>query len=157
MQRTLAVTLAFILTTLCIAQSATAQQALDDAALADVSGADGVNFAIHLSLNDPTLANPSTDSRISMGFHVDGRTTHVVVRNLRGQLDVFGLSLDVEKKPDGSDYLAIGLPGHVKYTDFGIESLSVQTDAAGPVSGDLGRFSVNGTVNMQGQLRMWAH
>ena len=149
--------LVFILSSLCLAASAVAQQPLDDAALSDVSGADGVNFAMHLAINDPSLPNPSTDSRISMGFNVDGRSTHIVVRNLRGELDVFGLSLNVEKKPDGSDYLAIGLPGHVKYTDFGFESLSVQTDPAAPVSGDLGRLSVNGTINMQGQLRMWAH
>ena len=134
-----------------------AQQALDDAALSEVSGADGVNFAMHLSINDPTLTNPSTDSRISMGFSAGGRTTHIVVRNLRGTLDVFGLSLNVEKKPDGTDYLAIGLPAHVKYTDFGFESLSVQADPAAPVTESLGRISVNGTVNMQGQLRMWAH
>lgn len=149
--------LSLILSLLVISGHALAQQPLDDAALSDVSGADGVNFAMHLSLNDPTLANPSVDSRISMGFNVDGRTTHIVVRNLRGALDVFGLSLDVEKKPDGTDYLAIGLPAHVKYTDFGFESLSVQTDPAAPVTESLGRLSVNGTINMQGQLRMWAH
>lgn len=149
-------TLVFILSSLCIA-GASAQQPLDDAALSEVSGADGVNFAMHLSLNDPTLTNPVTDSRISMGFNVGGRTTHVVVRNLRGSVDVFGLSFDVEKKPDGTDYLAVGLPGHLKYTDFGFESLSVQADPAGPVTESLGRLSVNGTINMQGQLRMWAH
>ena len=146
-----------MLTMLCISGNAMAQQPLDDAALSDISGADGVNFAMHLSINDPALPNPVSDSRISMGFNVDGRTTHIVVRNLRGALDVFGLSLNVEKKPDGSDYLAIGLPAHVRYTDFGFESLSVQTDPAAPVTGSLGRLSVNGTINMQGQLRMWAH
>lgn len=149
--------LTFILPLLALCGHALAQQPLDDAALSDVSGADGVNFAMHLSLNDPTLANPSSDSRISMGFNVDGRTTHIVVRNLRGTFDMFGLSLDVEKKPDGTDYLAIGLPAHVKYTDFGFESLSVQTDPSAPVTESLGRLSINGTINMQGQLRMWAH
>lgn len=134
-----------------------AQQPLNDADLAEVHGADGVGFAMRLSLNDPALTNPVQDSRISMGFNVDGKTTHIVIRNLRGGIDMFGLTLDVEKKPDGTDYLAIGLPAHVKYTDFGFESLSVQTDPAGPVSESLGRVSVNGTVNMQGQLRMWAH
>ena len=146
-----------ILSSLVLAGHVFAQTPLDDEALSDVSGADGINFAMHLSLNDPTLANPSSNSRISMGFNVDGRTTHVVVRNLRGAIDVFGLSLDVEKKPDGTDYLAIGLPAHVKYTDLGFESLSVQTDPAAPVTESLGRLTVNGTVNMQGQLRMWAH
>ena len=134
-----------------------AQQPLDDAELSDVSGADGVSFAISLNLNDPTLTNAVADSRISMGFNVDGKTTHIVMRNPRGKLDIFGVSLDVEKKPDGSDYLAVGLPAHTKYTDFGFESLSVQTDPTGPVTESLGRWSANGTVNMQGQLRMWAH
>jgi len=150
-------TLPFLLTSLCLASGAFAQQPLDDNALSDVSGADGVNFAIHLSLNDQSVANPSTDSRISMGFNVGGRTTHIVMRNPRGVLDVFGLSVGVEKKPDGTDYLAVGLPAHVKYTDFGFESLSVQADPAAPVTESLGRFTINGTVNMQGQLRMWAH
>ncbi|HYD63062.1 MAG TPA: DUF6160 family protein [Noviherbaspirillum sp.] len=150
-------TLALILTSLCIAVNAMAQQPLDDAELSDVSGADGVSFAISLNLNDPTLTNPVTDSRITMGFNVDGKNTHIVMRNPRGKIDIFGISLDVEKKPDGSDYLAIGLPAHTKYTDFGIESFSVQTDPAGPVTESLGRWSTNGTVNMQGQLRMWAH
>ena len=150
-------TLALILSSFFLACSASAQQPLDDAALSDVSGADGVNFAMHLSLNDQSLPNPSTDSRISMGFNVDGRTTHVVMRNPRGVLDVFGLSVGVDKKPDGTDYIAVGLPAHVKYTDFGFESLSVQADPAAPVTDSLGRLSIQGTVNMQGQLRMWAH
>jgi hypothetical protein len=149
--------LLLILSSYLLAGQAHAQQPLDDEALSDVSGADGVSFAMHLSLNDPTLANPSTNSRISLGFNVDGRTTHIVVRNLRGELDVFGLSLGVEKKPDGTDYLAIGLPAHVKYNDLGFESLSVQTDPAAAVTESLGRLTVNGTVNIQGQLRMWAH
>ncbi len=134
-----------------------AQQPLDDSELSDVSGADGVTFAISLNLNDPTLTNAVTDSRITMGFNVDGKNTYIVMRNPRGKMDIFGVSLDVEKKPDGSDYLAIGLPAHTKYTEFGIESLSVQTDPMGPVTESLGRWSANGTVNMQGQLRMWAH
>jgi hypothetical protein len=150
-------TLALILSSLCIAGNAMAQQPLDDAELSDVSGADGITFALSLNLNDPTLTNAVTDSRISMGFNVDGKNTYIVVRNLRGKIDMFGVSLDVEKKPDGSDYVAVGLPAHLKYTDFGFESLSVQTDPAGPVTESLGRLSVNGTVNMQGQLRMWAH
>lgn len=136
---------------------ALAQQALGDAELAGVSGSDGVNFAMHLSLNDPALSGAVTDSRLSMGFNVDGRNTYVVVRNPRGTIDMFGMSLNVEKKPDGSDYVAIGLPQHTRYGEFGFESLSVQSDPSAPVTESLGRFSLNGTVTMQGQLRMWAH
>lgn len=141
-----------------IAASAIAQTVpLDDAELAGVSGGDGISIAVHLSINDPTLPNPVTDSRISMGFNVDGRDTYIVVRNPRGKIDMFGITLDVEKKPDGGDYLAVGLPGHVKYTDWGFESFSAQTDPTAPVTESLGRFNMNGTLNMQGQVRMWAH
>lgn len=130
---------------------------LDDAALSQVSGADGVGFAIHLSLNDPTLPNPSTDSRISMGFTVDGQTNYVVVKNLHGVVDMGMVNVSVHPRPDGGgDYLAIGLPGTVKYTNFGYDSLSVQTNPLAPVSGNLGSASINGTLSMQGELRMWA-
>lgn len=130
---------------------------LDDATLAQVSGADGVGIAIHLSLNDPTLPNPSTDSRISMGFTVDGQTNYVVIKNLHGVVDMATVSLSVHPRPDGGgDYLAIGLPGTLKYTNFGYESLSVQSDPLAPVSGNLGSASVNGTLSMRGELRMWA-
>lgn len=130
---------------------------LDDAELAGVSGGDGISIAVRVSINDPTLPNPVTDSRISMGFNVDGRDTYIVIRNPRGKIDMFGITLDVEKKPDGADYLAVGLPAYVKYTDWGFESLSAQSDPAAPVTESLGRFNMNGTMHMQGQVRMWAH
>lgn len=155
MLRRLLVTLAG----LCCGAGAMAQApvALDDAELSDVVGGDGVSIAVHLSLNDPTLPNAVTDSRVSMGFNVDGRDTYLVIRNPRGTIDMFGLTVDVEKKPDGSDYVAIGLPSHVKYTNWGFESISAQTDPTGPVTESLGRLNMNGTVSMQGQIRMWAH
>jgi len=145
-----------LLACLCMG-SAQAQQALDDSELANVSGGDGINFSMHLSLNDPTLAGAVTDSRFTMGFNVEGRNTYIVLKNPRGTIDMFGLNLNVEKKPDGSDYVAIGLPQHTRYGDFGFESLSVQADPQGPVTESLGRFNLNGTVRMQGQLRLWAH
>ncbi|HYD93958.1 MAG TPA: hypothetical protein VEC01_01435 [Noviherbaspirillum sp.] len=144
------------LTAFCIAGSACAQQALDDNELAAVSGADGVSIAMHLSLNDPALG-PAGENRISMGFNVDGKTTHLVMKNLHGSIDMFALTLDVETKPDGGSYLAIGLPVHMKYNDWGFDSLSVQADPAAAVTESLGRMSINGTVSMQGQLRLWAH
>jgi hypothetical protein len=140
-----------------IAASGETLRPLADAELSKVSGADGVSFAMHLALNDPALPNPVADSRISMGFHVDGLTTHLVIKNLRGAIDLAGVALDVHKQPDGSDYLALTLPSTVKYTNFGFESLSAQADPLAPVTDSLGRFTVNGTVSMQGQLRFWAH
>lgn len=144
---------------LSLGASAMAQSpvAMNDDELSDVVGGDGVSIAVKLSLNDPTLPNAVTDSRISYGFNVDGQTTYIVIRNPRGKIDMFGLTLDVEKKPDGSEYVAIGMPAHVKYTNWGFESFSAQTDPTAPVTESLGRFNMNGTVNMQGQLRMWAH
>lgn len=147
------------LLSLGIVASAMAQApvALDDAELANVSGGDGISLAVRLNLNDPTLPNPVTDSRISMGFNVEGRDTYIVIRNPRGRIDMFGITLDIEKKPDGADYLAIGLPGHVNYANWGFESISAQSDPTAPVTESLGRLNMNGTLNMTGQIRMWAH
>jgi hypothetical protein len=130
---------------------------LDDAQLEQISGRDGIGFAMHLALNDPAISDVERDSRLSLGFRVDGRDTYLVIRNLAGTIDLFSLNLSVRKKPDGGDYLALDLPGHLKFTNFGFDSLSVQTDPLAPVSGDLGRFNLNGTLSMQGQLRLWAH
>jgi hypothetical protein len=151
--------LLIVLIGLGIGSGALAQppQALDDAELSDVSGADGISFAMHLALNDPTLVNPVTDSRLSVGFDVDGRTTYVVIKNLHGMIDLATMNLSARKKPDGSDYMALALPGFVKYTNFGYESLSVQTNPLAPVTESLGRFNVNGTLSMQGEFRFWAN
>lgn len=138
----------------CAVQAA---EELGDDALAAVSGRDGVNIALHLALNDPAAPNPVTDSRLTYGFQVDGKTTYMVVKNLRGTIDVFGLALTVHKKPDGSDYTALTLPEYVKFGNFGYESFSVQADPLGPVTDSLGRVNVNGTLSMQGQVRLWAH
>jgi hypothetical protein len=132
-------------------------QALDDAELSDVSGADGISFAMHLALNDPNLVNPVTDSRLSVGFDVDGKTTYIVIKNLSGMIDLATINLSARKKPDGNDYMALTLPGFVKYTNFGYESLSVQTSPLAPVTESLGRFNVNGTLSMQGEFRFWAN
>ena len=128
---------------------------LDDADLAQVSARDGVSFAVHLVLNDPA---GGAGSRLSWGTTVGGITTYLVVDNRHGVIDMAGLQLDIAKKPDGSDYVAMSLPFYMKYTNFEIGAVSLQADplvlAAG---GDLGRFNLNGTQSMQGQFRFWAH
>lgn len=141
---------------LCLHAGAAAEP-LDDAELAEISGSDGVNFAMHFALNDPSLPGASSDSRIAIGFNEDGKTTYLVIHNPSGIIDMMAMGLSVEKKPDGSDYVAISLPGHLRYTNWGFESLSAQTDPLAPVTESLGRFNVNGTLSMQGQLRFWAH
>jgi hypothetical protein len=144
---------------LCVSLLASAEelQPLADAELSGVSGADGVSFAMHLALNDPTLPNPVTDSRIAMGFNADGHTTYLVIKNLRGTIDMAGTSLSVNKQPDGNDYLALTLPSLVKFGNFSVDSISAQSDPLAPVTDSIGRFSVNGSISMQGQLRAWAH
>jgi hypothetical protein len=142
---------------LCAGASAEPLRPLDDEQLAQVNARDGLAFAIHFVLNNPAQGGSERDSRLSWGFKVDGQDTYLVVRNLSGVIDMFALAIDVRKKPDGGDYLSVTLPMHLKYTDFGFDSLSVQTDPLGPVTESLGRLNLNGTLSMQGQLRLWAH
>ena len=148
MHRTLLIALAG----LCIHGAALARplRALDDAQLAQVRAGDGVSIAMHFTPNIGSLTWGMTDA--------GGKTAYVVVKNLSGAIDMFALTLDVLKKPDGSgDYVALGLPGYVKYTNYGFESLSVQADPQAPTTGNLGSFNVNGSLSLQGQVRFWAH
>ncbi|CAN7338211.1 hypothetical protein [Duganella sp. LjRoot269] len=133
-------------------------QALDDKELSQVSGQDGISFAAHISLNDPTLVGAVADSRLSLGFNGDGQNRYIVFKNVRGMVDMFAVTLGVQNRSDGGgDYIAIGLPGYVRYTNFGFESLSVQTDPNAPVTGNLGSFNINGNISLQGQVRLWSH
>ena len=133
-------------------------QALDDKELSQVSGRDGISFAAHVSLNDPTLVGAVADSRLSLGFNGDGQNRYIVFKNVRGMVDMFAVTLGVQNRGDGGgDYIAIGLPGYVHYTNFGFESLSVQTDPNAPVTGNLGSLNINGNVSLQGQVRLWSH
>ena len=131
---------------------------LDDQELSQVSGGDGISFAAHVVLNDPTLVGAVSDSRLSLGFSGGGQNRYIVFKNVRGTVDMFAVSLGVQTRTDGGgDYIAIGLPGYVKYTNFGFESLSVQNDPNAPVTGNLGSVNINGVVSLQGQVRFWGH
>lgn len=131
---------------------------LDDAELARVDARDGIGFAAHIVVNDPNLAGAASDSRLSLGFHDGGTPRYIVLRNVRGTIDMFALGIDVKSRPDGGgDYLAITLPAHLRYANFGFESMSVQNDPHGAVSGNLGSVNINGNLQMQGELRVWAH
>lgn len=133
-------------------------RALDDNELSQVSGGDGINFAAHVSINDPSLVGAVTDSRLSLGWVDDGQKRYVVLKNVRGTVDMFAVSLGVQARSDGGgDYIAIGLPGYVRYTNFGFESLSVQSDPNAAVTGNLGSLNINGVVSLQGQVRLWTH
>jgi hypothetical protein len=133
-------------------------RALDDQELSQVRGRDGISFAAHVVLNDPTLVGAVSDSRLSLGFSGGGQNRYIVFRNVRGTVDMFAVNLGVQTRTDGGgDYIAIGLPGYVRYTNFGFESLSVQNDPTAPVTGNLGSLNINGTVSLQGQVRFWGH
>jgi len=132
-------------------------RALDDQELEQVNARDGISFAAHIVINDPSLVGAVSDSRLSLGFHDNGQTRYVVLQNVRGVIDMSTMSIDVHQRPDGGDYVALTLPGKVKLKNFGFESMSVQNDPLVPVTGSLGSFNVNGEINMQGQVRMWAH
>lgn len=131
-------------------------QPLADSELAEVRGADGISFAVHLQLNRPGDGIVQ-DSRLSIGQTVEGRTTWMVMRNIGGTIQMAGLGIGVERAPDGTTYTALTLPAYTRFTDAGFDSFSVQADPHAAVSGNLGRISLNGEVTMQGQLRMWSH
>lgn len=130
---------------------------LDDAQLANVSGRDGVSFAVHLALNQPNLDGTPNNNLLWIGHQVDGRMTYLVIRNLSGVVDITSLSITPTTSPDGQSYLEFGLPGSVRFTNAGFDSLSVQSDPNAPVTSSMGRFTLNGEMTMQGQLRMWPH
>jgi hypothetical protein len=136
--------------------AAAGPQALPDSELARVSGADGISFAVQLNLNrQPDAA--AADSRLTIAQKVDGRTTYMVVRNIGGVITMVGLNISPQTAGDGTSYVALTLPAYARFTDTGFDSISVQSDPRAPVSGNLGRVSLNGEMTMQGQLRLWAH
>lgn len=131
-------------------------QPLADEELAQVRGGDGISFAVRLQLNRPDDGSTG-DSRITIGQNVDGRTTYMVVKNVGGLIQMVGLNLSAQTAADGTNYVALTLPAWTRFTDTGFESLSVQADPHAPVTDSLGRVTLNGEMQMQGQLRLWAH
>jgi hypothetical protein len=146
---------------LCTAQYALAEpQPLADEELAQVRGADGISFAVRLQLNRPTngeMSGTTGDSRLTIGQTVDGRTTYTVLKNIGGVIQMVGLNISPQTAADGTNYLALTLPVWTKFTDTGFDSLSVQADPRGPVTQSLGQVTLNGELQMQGQLRLWSH
>ena len=136
--------------------AAAGPQPLPDSELAQVRGADGISFAVDLNLNRQP-DNTTGDSRLTIGQQVDGRMTYIVLRNIGGKVQMVGLNLGAQTAADGTSYVALTLPGYTRFTDTGFDSISIQADPHGPVSGNLGRVSLNGEMTMQGQLRLWSH
>jgi len=142
-----------------LAACATAAQAekkpMNDDDLAGVSG-QGVAVLVHLELNSGLLVGQPLDSRLSAGFTVDGITTYAIAQNFGGLLDLFAVTLDPSTKPDGTGYLAIGMPFFIGAKEFGVRAIGVQTDLNAPVTSSLGSVLVNGTGTMTGSLNLWA-
>jgi hypothetical protein len=131
-------------------------RALDETEMAEVHGGDGVGFAVHLEMNSSLLDGAILDSRLTAGFTVDGLTTYAVALNVGGIIDMFALTLDLRTRPDGGDYLDLGLPSFVGITQFGIRALAAQTDPKAAITNSYGQFMLNGHFAMTGHLYMWA-
>lgn len=139
---------------LCGAVSAAPMHALDDEELSGVTGG-AVGIAFHLEINN--AATRVADSRIYWGFtDANNLDTFLVVNNLSGVIDAFAITIDLKTRPEGgSDYVEIGLPAVLRFTNFGFESLSVQANPHAPITGNLGRFEIDGQLSFTGQLRIW--
>jgi hypothetical protein len=127
---------------------------LDDEQLRSVS-AKGIAIAVNLQLNASAIAGTSPPSNIAAGFTVAGTTTYAIVQNFGGGLQMFSITIDPSTKPDGSGYLAIGMPAYLNAQDFGIHAIGVQTDASAPLASSLGALTLNGSASMTGQLNVW--
>jgi hypothetical protein len=138
-------------------------QPLADSELAAVRGADGINLAIDLQLNQPpSNTNTSSDltinnSKLAIGQTVDGRTTYLVFNNVSGRIQMMSLGISANTGADGTNYVGIDMPSSVRFTNFGVDSISVQSDPRAPATDTLGRVTLNGDLSMQGQLRLWSH
>lgn len=133
---------------LCSAVNAAPMQALDDEELAAVTGG-AIGLATHVDLNI---------DRIAWGFNgANDVKTYLIIDKLDGIIDILALAIDLKTRADGSDYFAISLPNHVRFTKFGIGSIGAQSDALAPVTGSLGRFEIDGQLSFTGQIRIWPH
>ena len=131
------------------------KQPLDDEQLRSVS-AKGISIAVNLQLNTSAIAGTAPPNNVAAGFVVNGTTTYAIVQNFGGGLQLFSITIDPSVKPDGTGYLAIGMPGYLGAQDFGVHAIGVQTDASAPLAGSLGSLVLNGSATMTGQLNLWA-
>ena len=145
MPRLIALAWAFVLALACAGAHAE-RKALDDDEMRAVS-AKGISIAVNLNLN--------TD-RLATGFVNNGTTTYAIAQGFGGALQMFAITIDPLTRPDGTGYLAIGMPGYFSAQDFGVRAIGVQTDGAGALNGSLGSLLLNGTATMTGQLNLWA-
>ncbi len=131
---------------LASASACAEKKPLDDDEMRAVS-AKGISIAVNLNLNT---------NRVAAGFTTNGTTTYAIAQGFGGALQMFAITVDPLNKPDGTGYLAIGMPSYFAAQDFGVRAIGVQTDAAGALTGSLGSILLNGTATMTGQLNLWA-
>ena len=128
---------------------------MDDDQLRSVS-AKGIAIAVNLQLNTAAIAGTAAPTNVAAGFVVNGVTTYAIVQNFGGGLQMFAVTIDPSFKPDGTGYLAIGMPAFLSAQDFGAHAIGVQTDATAPLANSLGSLTLNGSATMTGQLNLWA-
>ena len=92
-----------------------------------------------------------------IGQTVEGRTTYLVMQNVSGRIQMANLGISANTADDGTNYVALSLPGSVRFTSVGVDAIGVQSDPRAPVADSLGRITLNGDLSMQGQLRLWSH
>ena len=143
MQRSFALACTLALATTCACAE---KKPLDDDEMRSVS-AKGITIAVNLNLNT---------ERVAAGFTTNGTTTYAIAQGFGGVLQMFAITVDPLTKPDGTSYLAIGMPAYFAAQDFGVRAIGVQTDGAGAVTSSLGSILLNGTATMTGQLNIWA-
>jgi hypothetical protein len=149
-----------VLSLLACAGALAGPQPLPDSELAQVRGADGINFAVDLHLNQsPGQGEGGVPirSNIAIGQTVEGRTTYLIMQNVTGRIQMASLGIGAETAQDGTNYVALSLPGFVRFTGVGVDAIGVQADPQAPVANSLGKVTLNGDLSMQGQLRMWSH
>jgi hypothetical protein len=129
---------------------------LDDQAMSDVSGGDGIGFAVHLEMNSAALNGAALDSRLVAGFEVDGLKTYAIALNPGGVIDMYAMTLNLRTRPDGGDYLDIGLPFFVGVEQFGYRGFGVQSSPTAAITNNYGSLLLNGHVAMQGHIYLWA-
>ncbi|MBT9492152.1 MAG: hypothetical protein IV107_07325 [Paucibacter sp.] len=132
---------------------AQAANALSDEELGGVTGRGGIVLNAHLELN----TRAASENRISLGFQVGGSTSYLLLHNLSGTLDLLGLTVQAVAGPaEVGDVIQLTLPSFLGFKDFGIKAIGVQSDPLAPIAASLGQIQLNGSVQMQGQVLLWA-
>lgn len=132
---------------------------LDNEALSEVVGRDGIGLLVHLEVNTSDPGDVSAGARFTRSFAVHGTTTYVTAQGWRGALDLVGVSVDVGARPDGGgSYIDIGLPGTVVARQFGFRTSGVQTDPQATVAPQqsLGGVLLHGSATQSGHFFLWA-